>query len=114
MVARKYISALVAVALLAQAVPVLAHDDGDDEDHHDRHHQRYYERRYEDQRYYYEPAVVAPAPVYVYQAPPPVVVYPSAPPPVVYQYGDGGDALAPFVFGAIVGGVLGHAAGSRH
>lgn len=111
MLARKYLSALVAVALLGQALPVWAHDDDDDDEDHYRHHRRY-ERRIE-QRYYYEPRVVGPAPVYVYEAPPPVVVYPSAPPPVVYQYNNGGDALAPFVLGAVVGGVLHQAARRR-
>jgi hypothetical protein len=116
MPARKYLCSLLAVALLAQAVPVLAHDDGDDDEDHDHHgYHRYYEheRRYEEQRFYYEPVVVAPAPAYVYEAPTPAVVYPSALPPVVYQYKDGADVLAPFFFGAIVGGVLG-AAASRH
>jgi hypothetical protein len=52
-----------------------------EEDHPDRH--RHYERRIEQDRCYrYEPEVTVPAPAYVYEA---------------------GDALAPFVFGALVG-----------
>jgi hypothetical protein len=77
MPARKYLCSLLAVALLAQAVPVLAHDDGDDDEDHDHHgYHRYYEheRRYEEQRFYYEPVVVAQAPAYVYEAPTPAVV----------------------------------------